>query len=188
MPKAKQQKEVEVKSSWITIPEIIEMKTMHLQGISKAEIARKLKRNNHTVANALTAFEKILPDSADLKNKIIERIETIKEQLMQNAERVIMAADRQVMGKIYDPETTAIDAAKISQIYGSRLDSLAGIGGVGQGDDENKSTPKIINFINTVINITSEKNDRLKSTPNTKRTVEKDDNGGKKAIVEGVVL
>jgi len=175
------------KNSWVTIPEIIEMKARVLQNIPVSSIAKELGRDRQTIERSLTLFEQILPDAAGLKDKIIDRVDTIKEQMMQNAERLIMQADTQVARKVYDKETTAMDAAKISQIYASRLSAMAGFEtGDGGGEAEIKS-PKIVNFINTVINIISEQNDRPKSTSRIKEEDGGNDSGGKETIVEGVV-
>ena len=143
--------------------------------------------NSFWSRKSLKLFETLLPDAADLKEKIVERVDEIKEQVMQNAERIIMSADTQVMRRIYDKETTAIDAAKISELYFRRLGPVVGAAGVGAGVGDSQN-PKIINFINTVINIQGNQNDRPKTTSRVEDPAGGDDKGAKEVSVEGVVL
>jgi hypothetical protein len=193
MPKEKTKKkdketEVAEKGSFVTMLEIIDMKAYRLQGLSLQKIADTMGRNIQTVSKALALFEKILPEQADLKNKIIERIDEIAERHLQNAEIICQAADNQVMRKIYLEETTAMEAAKIRQIYGIILNNGLGIKD-GNMENEGSKNPKIINFINTIINIqNNQKDDRPGSTTRIEETTGKHDDGGEKISVEGIVL
>jgi len=179
--------EQKASGGWVTIPEMVEMKAHQLNGLNTAQIAREVKRNRKTVQNSLAIFEQVLPNSADLKNKIIERIDEIKEQMMQNAENICLSADMQVKKKIFDKKTSALDAAKISQMYGSRLGQMAGFdaGGVsGSGDEGAAKSANVVNFINTFI-IQKKPDDNI-NTRNEKGDGRNDKKGTKNCI-EGVV-
>lgn len=175
------------KRSYITMPEIIDMKGFRLTGMSYQKIADKLGRNIKTVIKSLELFDKILPDEPDLKHRVIDRIEEIAERHLQNAERICQAADSQVMRKIYLEETTAKDAAWIRKEYWGMMNKDLGLI---KGDvlDEKEQSPKIVNFIQNIINIQdSQKNDRPKSTTRIEESDGGDVDGGEKACVEGVV-
>lgn len=176
------------KGSFVTMPEIIDMKALRMLGLSYQKIAERIGRHIKTVIKSLALFEKILPEQADLKNKIIDRIDEISERHLNNAEVIIQAADNQVMRKIYLEETTAKDAAWIREVYGRILN--AGLGLERRiTPDSGDTSPKVTYFLNTVINIqNNQKDDRLKSTAGVKETVRKNEHGRAEASVEGVVL
>ena len=176
-----------IKGSFVTLDEIVFMKAMKLKNCSIAEISRKSKRNRKTVERSLAVFEKMLPDSVDMKNRVLDKVEEMQEQMMKNAKEIVFNADLQVMNKIGTEETTAMDAAKIRQIYGNDLMRMVGIAGYGKVDDSDHS-PKVQNFITTIINIKREqKNDRPSSTTRNESPAKENDNGGAAKIVEGIV-
>lgn len=177
------------KGTFVTMPEVIDMKGLRLQGFSLQAIADRLGRNIKTVKRSLELFEKILPDEPNLKYRIIDRVEEIAERHLQNAEIICQAADNQVMRKIYLEETSAMDAAKIRQIYGGFLNPTLGIKDGTTPDDGSDKNPKIINFIQNIINIQNnqKQDDRLRPTTRTESSAGANDDGGKEACVEGVV-
>ncbi len=171
------------KGSFVTIPDIMDMKVLRMQGYSIQKIVDKIGRGRKTVENSLKLFEQLLPDVGDLKDKLLNRLDEVQEQLMQNAEKIIKSSDLQVMRKIYDEETTAMDAAKVSQIYASRLTAMTD--GKLKGGETDRSI-KVINFINQ-ITIKTEKDDRHPSAPRPEKAPVGDGSGGKAPIIEGVV-
>jgi len=174
------------KGSLVTMPEIINMKVLRIQGFSIQSIANKVGRGHKTVDKSLKLLEEILPAQAGLKNKIVDRIEQVTERHLLNAEIICESADRQVMGKINNDETTAAEAAKIRQIYGG---FLTGVLGIKPGEEVTANSPKIVNFINTIINVQkTQKDDRPITTTEDKGTDEKDVKGGEAVSVEGIVL
>jgi len=175
------------KNQYVTMPEIIEMKAYKLQGFTNVKIGEMVGRTDKIVAKYLGIFEKMLPESADLKTKVLDRIEEIKEQMMQNAERICLAADHQVMRKIFEEETSAIDAAKINQIYSGKLLLMSGVkdpNGMLNGGD---NSPKVLNFINTVINISNNQNDRFGPNAGDESRTPENDKGRATTIIEGIV-
>jgi hypothetical protein len=176
-----------VKGSFVTMDEIVEMKAMKLKGYSIAKIERESSRNRKTVERSLALFEKMLPDAVDMKNRVLDKVEEMQEQMMKNAKEIVFAADMQVMKTIGLEETSAMDAAKIRQIYGNDLMKMIGIAGYGQVDDSDHS-PKVQNFITNIINIKQEqKDDRPKPTTGAEEATGGDDAGGEKTIIEGIV-
>jgi len=170
----------------VEIPEMIDMQAYKIMGLTNQSIAEKTGRDRHTVARALNNLEERLPESADLKLSIIERLGEIQEAMMANAETICFAADQQVAMKIHDPETTALDAAKISDMYGKRLLIMSGAKNVGDFDQGEKS-PRVMNFINTVINISQNQNDRLRPNAGDEGGTPENDKGRAEVIIEGVV-
>ena len=173
---------------FVSMEEMVNMKAQKLMGTPVTTIAKIMGRSNKTVQRSLDNFEQVLPTAADLKESVLQRIDEIKEQMMANAEKIVKDADFQVALKLPSEETRAVDAAKISEIYSRRLGSLAGFDGGGAEENTGDKSPKVINFINTVINIAEHKNDRFKPTSGVKRKNEKDDDGRKADVVEGTVL
>lgn len=173
---------------FVSMEEMINMKAYSLMGAPMTTIAKTMGRTNKTVKRSLDNFEMILPDAANLKESVLQRVEEIKERMMANAEKIVQDADLQVALKLPSALTSAMDAAKISEIYSRRLGSLAGFDGGGEEANKGDKSPRVINFINTVINIAENKNDRPKSTSRIKRRNEKDDHGRKKDVIEGTVL
>ena len=170
--------------SFVTMPEIITFKALRMQGFPDTKIAEKTGRSNHTIAKALKLFDQILPEEPDLKNKVSDRLEEITERYFQNAEMICHAADKQVMAKIFLTETTAMDAAKIRQIYGN---ILARALGMKEDDPSDEKNPRIVNFINTVINIQNkQKDDRLGTTTSVAEPVGGNVGGRKEVVLEGV--
>lgn len=183
-----QKKKTKLKG-FVSMDEMIQMKAMKLMNTPVAKIAKQMGRTNRTVQRSLDNFEQVLPEAADLKNSVLERIEEIKNQMMANAEKIVKDADYQVALKLPSEETRAVDAAKISEIYSRRLGALAGFDGAGVEENKGDKSPKVINFINTVIQITEhKKNDRSKPTPGVKGSNEKNVNGRKENVIEGTVL
>ena len=176
------------KHSFVSMEEMVEMKAQKLMGVPIKTIADKSGRGWRTVKRSLDNFENILPVAADLKESVLTRVNEIKEQMMLNAEKIVKDADFQVALKLPSEETRAVDAAKISEIYSRRLGSLAGFDGGGAEENTGDKSPKVINFINTVINIAEHKNDRSKSTSGIKGKIKKDDKGRAENVVEGTVL
>lgn len=157
---AKKQK---AKSGMVSMDELVQMKSMQLMGKSKSAIARDMRRNIKTVGNALTAFEALLPQDAGIQADILENVEEMKRQMMSNAKRIIYSADAQVAAKIGNEDTSAIDAAKISDIYFRRAGVLAGFAKNGLGGDEDSDSPKVQKIINQVFNINVTNNDHLRA-------------------------
>ena len=183
-----EKEEKPVKGSFVTVNEIVEMKAMKLKEFSVAEIARKSGRNRKTVERSLAIFEKMLPDSVDMKNRVMAKFEEMQEQMMKNAKNICFSADLQVMRKIDTKETSAMEAAKIRQIYGSELMRLSGLGGGPEGDDHGNS-PKVQKFITTIINIQQiQKDDTPRPTTRTEGATGGDVRRGEENCVEGVVL
>ncbi len=183
-----QKKKTKLKG-FVSMDEMIQMKAMKLMNTPVATIAKQMGRTNRTIQRSLDNLEQVLPEAADLKNSVLERIEEIKNQMMANAEKIVKDADYQVALKLPSEETRAVDAAKISEIYSRRLGALAGFEGAGAEENKGDKSPKVINFINTVIKITEhKKNDRSKPAPGVKGANEENDNGRKKDVIEGTVL
>ena len=173
-------------SGFVTMEEAIQMKVMRMQGLPDTSIAKKIGRGNHTVGKILKNFESLLPEDVDLKNKVADRFEEITERHLRNAEIICKQADEEVSKKISHVTTTAVDAARIRQIYGNILN--VGLGQGKLGDDESGNNPTVINFINTIVNIQNkQKDDRLTTTPRAKRSIGKNEQGGKETCVEGTV-
>ena len=171
-------------SSYVTMLEIIEMKVMRMSGMTLTKIAEKVKRSHSTVKHSLQLFDDILPTEVDLKNKVIDRFQEIMERHLQNAEVIIQASDNQVMRKIYDEGTTAMEAAKIRQIYGQEERSILGIkfGVIPESETKN---PVVINFINKVINIKQDV--RFRPKPADQGGPEEYDGGEQAPVVEGAL-
>ena len=177
------------KNSFVSMEEMINMKASKLMNIPVTTIAKQMGRNNSTVQRVLDNFEQVLPNVANLKNGVLQRIDEIKSQMMANAEKIVDDADFQVALKLPSKETRAVDAAKISEVYSRRLGALAGFDGGGAEENTGNKSPKVINFINTVINIAEhKKDDRSKSASGVKGKNEKDDHGRKADVIKGVVL
>ena len=174
--------------TYVTMSEIIEMKAYKLQDLPISQIAQKTSRNRKTVERSLALFEQMLPDSVDMKNKVLAKVDEMTEQMMKNAKTICLAADLQVMRKIDTEETTAIEAAKIRQIYGGDLMRMLGVAGHGEVDDSDHS-PRVQNFITTIINIQQpkKKDDRLEKTTGVAQAARENVDGGEKACVEGIV-
>jgi len=180
-------KEVEEKSRFVEMDEMIEIKALQLRGLKVSQIAKKVGRDRKTIDRSLILFETVLPDEVDMKNRVIDKFEEYKEQMMKNAKDIIFASDMQVMKKINSDDTTATDAAKIRQIYGNDFMRLSGIGGGGEIEDDGKSV-KVQNFVTNIINIQSkEKDDTLKQSSGAKETTSGNERRGKETVVEGVV-
>lgn len=177
----------EKKGSFITMQEIIYMKAFLIQGMSISAIGRKLGRHKGSVERSLKLLEEVLPDENDLQNMVSERVAEITERQFQNAERIICAADLQVMRKIHEEETSAADAARIRKVYGDILNPALGIASV--ENESGEKNPTIVNFINMIVKVKEEqKHDRLGPTTRDEGGVRGDDGGGKKDSIEGVVL
>ena len=176
-------KKLAKKRTFVTMPEMIEMKVLEYQGLPVTQIAEKVGRGGKTVKKYLTIFEDILPEAGDLKNKILDSLDDIKDQMMNNAWAIGQKADMQVFKTLFSEDTTALDAAKISEMYGRRLAGLAGFDDQLPGKEAEKS-PKVINFIE---NLNIIQNDRSQRPPTIKGEIIKNDSGGKTAIVEGAM-
>jgi predicted transcriptional regulator len=163
---AKKKKEMAWKP--VTIPEMVEMKAYKLLGHTNEDIALKVGRTGHTVGKYLKLFERELPTAGDLKESVLERLNELKEQMLANSESIVMAADAQVMTKIFDEETTAMDAARIADLHTKRIFNISGTPMSDPGGESD--SPRVINFIKNIINIT-QKDDRLEPKPAVEGTV-----------------
>jgi len=170
------------KGSYVQMDEIIKMKVLDMMEMPIMQIAKKLGRNWKTVKNCLVEFENLLPGNEELVKDVMDDLAAERTDMINSATRLRKMADAQVMRKIYDVETKAVEAAKISQMYGSRASAMAGLGDdSGKGKDLEKS-PKVVQFINNFI---IKPNDNLHKG-NTSST-KKDGKGGNENIIEGVV-
>jgi len=171
----------------VSMEEAITMKALKLQGLSNLAISKKVKRGSHTIGKVLKEFENMLPEDVDMNNRVIDRFEELTERHLQNAEKICQQADEEVSKKISLAETTAVDAARIRQIYGNILNSR--LGGVSLGDDEEGGkSPAVVTFINTVINIQEkQKNDRSTTTTRAEGNDGQDESRAKEECVEGIV-
>jgi hypothetical protein len=146
----------------VGVDEKLQMKVLHDVGYTFEKICQETGRGYKAVKKGLVDFEVLLVGDEPLYEKFEKERDKFVERLVRNAATLTVAADHQVARAL--PEATAVDAAKISQIYANRLDGLVNLSPKGLDGPDGKSA-KVINFINQVFNIT--KNDRLETTPRT---------------------
>lgn len=143
--------------------ERMQMKILDDIGYNKKEICEATGRGYKAVVNGLRNFEVLLVGDEDLYEKFTDERDKFVEKMVQNSAMLVVAADHVAAQKL--PEATAMEAAKISQMYANRLDGLANLSEGGLNGKDGGANKVVINYIEKVFNTI--KDDRSKAVSGT---------------------
>lgn len=143
-------KKQKLKKGTPTADDKMQMKVLDDLGYNKTEIGKIVGRGYRAVTTGLRDFEVLLVNDSDLQNKFSDEKEKFIEKMIQNSAMIMVAADHVVANKLGD--STAMEAAKISQLYANRLDGLSNLSDSGLNGKEGEKNKVVINYIEKVFN------------------------------------
>lgn len=158
----------------VTSDEKMKMKIMDDAGFSKTEICEATGRGFKAVKRGIKDFEILLVGDSGLWDKFEEERDKFLATMVHNAATIMVAADHQVAKKL--PESTAIEAAKISQIYANRLDGMVNLSKGGLNGRDGEGSVIVNNYINKIFNVIQ--NDRPKAISGTETRIDVDEDRG----------
>lgn len=167
----------------MSVEEQMQMKVLDDLGYNKTEICEATGRGYKAVKKGLTDFEVLLVGNEDLYEKFEEERDKFLERMVQNSAMLVVAADHVVAQKL--PDSSAIEAAKISQIYANRLDGITNLSAKGLDGSIGNKNQVVINYINKVFNIAN--NDRPKEISRVEGGPDGDEGGGQAPSDAGAV-